>query len=513
MRVSLAAVAVVSIALGAASAGGTVYHVSPGGPITSLKSIVNGLAPGDVVEVASGTYNEVMKVQCNGTVAQPITIRGVGPTRPIFDATGQYVVGDHGSPRGVFQVEGDNIIMENLAMANARNGNNGAGIRLLGSVNTAIRDCKISYCDMGMMGGDAAVALIEGCDVGFNGTPLYDGYSHNFYMDGAGAVIVRGCYIHDALHGQNFKSRAHYNELWYNWIADSNEGEVGPVDSSYTAWSNSNTLMVGNVVISKPNRTGNTSKYINFGSDSGGRHNGTMYIYNNTLIAGDGRIDFISITDNYDETHIVASNNIFLGSNDIVTYWWSSYDNHQGSHNWMGTAAHVPSNFTDTVPGASPGFEDFGTQDFRPADGADCIDAGTEPLGYVDGAGVWHELVVDESYLPGQGLVPRSAWGPIDIGAYEYVPLPHPGDAGNDGKVDGGDYTVWADNYGTTDALPFSAGGWVVGNFNEDTNVDGGDYTIWCDNYGYGAGGAPVPEPACAAVLALGLCALRRRRG
>jgi len=96
----------------------------------------------------------------------------------------------------------------------------------------------------------------------------------------------------------------------------------------------------------------------------------------------------------------------------------------------------------------------------------------------------------------------------------ESEPTPWPGDAQPDGKVDGGDYTIWADNYGTTDATPWSQGGWVVGNFTEDTNVDGGDYTVWADEYGYGTGGAAIPEPATLLVLAVGGAAalIRRRR-
>ena len=43
------------------------------------------------------------------------------------------------------------------------------------------------------------------------------------------------------------------------------------------------------------------------------------------------------------------------------------------------------------------------------------------------------------------------------------------GDFNGDAFVDGGDYTIWADNYA---GLP------IPGDANEDGSVDGGDYTL-----------------------------------
>ncbi|MHC4717166.1 MAG: right-handed parallel beta-helix repeat-containing protein [Planctomycetota bacterium] len=348
---------VVFVAAVATAASGATYRVSPGGPISSLKSIVNTLQPGDVVEIEPGTYNEVMRVLCNGTADRPITIRGVGRRRPVFDATGQNVNGVLPNPRAAIQIEGANIILENIEITNARNGHNGSGIRLLYSTNAVVRDVKISWCDMGMMGGDRNRALIEGCDIGYNGTAGYNGYSHNMYMSGAGSIVVRGSHIHDALYGLNFKSRAHYTELWYNWIEASNEGEVSVVDGgSNTTRANSNLVMVGNVVVSKPNRTGNSSKYVNFGSDGrSGRRNGTAYVFNNTMIARSVRNDFFWITDAYNESNLVARNNLMFGSDDVLVYLFGSWNNHEGDSNWMPQTANVPSNFADSELGTDPG--------------------------------------------------------------------------------------------------------------------------------------------------------------
>jgi hypothetical protein len=308
------------------------------------------LNPGDIVNIHPGTYNEVKKWTATGTATSPITLQGVGTPRPVIDATGQDVSGRNGAPRAAWEIQGNYYVIENLEFKNARNGNNGAGIRVLFANSTTIRNCKITYCDMGMMSSSNDNLVVEKSEVASNGTPKYNGYSHNFYLAGANTT-VRFCYIHDALYGQNFKTRGHYTDLSYNYIADSNEGEVGPVDGTDTAAPNSNMTMIGNLVISKPNRTGNTSKFIDFGQDSGGSHNGTLYLINNTLIAGSPAIGFLraSATDSF----IVAVNNVFYGSDTIVQTGYESRGN--GNNNWIPSTAANPPGFGSTINGTSPG--------------------------------------------------------------------------------------------------------------------------------------------------------------
>jgi len=50
------------------------------------------------------------------------------------------------------------------------------------------------------------------------------------------------------------------------------------------------------------------------------------------------------------------------------------------------------------------------------------------------------------------------------------------------------------------------------GDVQPDGKVDGGDYTIWADNYGYGTGGAPVPEPATLLMVVAGVGLIIRRK-
>ena len=372
-------------------AAATTYQIGPTRDLKSLKPLAPQLKAGDIVEVDSGTYREVLKLQNNGTREAPILIRGVGEARPIFDAEGLDTSGRGPIPRGVLQIEGAYIVVEHMEFRNARNGDNAAGIRVLDSTNAIIRDCKVTQCDMGIFGNDKETVTIEKCEIAFNGTDKFNGYSHNFYMHG-NRVVVRGCYIHDALFGQNFKSRAHYNELWFNWISDSNEGEVGFVDAKdVTSKPHSNALMVGNIVVSKTGRTGNTLKFVDFGADGGNAHDGTLFLFHNTLVAGEGKIKFVMVSGA--PANIVAANNIFVGSNQLT----------------MLLKTPVKSENISNFSGPDPEFTNAAGRDFRPRKAAGVARGAAPNLTYEDGDGVKHTLKIEEQYAPHLKLKPRAS--------------------------------------------------------------------------------------------------------
>lgn len=391
-REFIAAVAAASLSAGRGNVGavGRVYTVGPNAQFQTLAALPI-LAPGDAVEMLSGIYNEMKLWNSHGTVEHPITIRGVGPTRPIIDGTSLELSGEGSVPRALFQITGNHICIENLAFQNGRNNSyNGAGIRVLACNNTKIRGCKVTHCDMGMMSDENDLLSMEECEFAFNGNPThYNGYSHNLYLAGR-RTRVQFCWIHDAISGMNFKTRGQYTELLYNTVMDSNEGEFSFVDGAHTHLPNSNVVMIGNIVRSKPDRTGNTQKYIDFGQDLGRERNGTLYLFQNTLVAGSGNIHFLQSSSA--ESKIVAIANIFTGSSNLVGLTKGKVS---GERNWISRSAHYPSGFVQNIPGDTPGFVSEKASDFHLQPGSDCLQKPGILEKYEDNGGISHVSLLE----------------------------------------------------------------------------------------------------------------------
>src|SRR5206468_12159230 len=90
---------------------------------------------------------------------------------PVIDATGQDVSGRNGAPRAAWEIQGNYYLIQNLEFRNDRNGNNRAGIRVLFADTTTVSNCKITYCDMGMMSSSNKNLVVEKSEVAYNGTP------------------------------------------------------------------------------------------------------------------------------------------------------------------------------------------------------------------------------------------------------------------------------------------------------------------------------------------------------
>ncbi|MEO1128243.1 MAG: dockerin type I domain-containing protein, partial [Planctomycetota bacterium] len=115
--------------------------------------------------------------------------------------------------------------------------------------------------------------------------------------------------------------------------------------------------------------------------------------------------------------------------------------------------------------------------------GSDAIDAADNtaiPAGVsTDFAGA--NRFLDDGNTVDSGIGP----GPIaDIGAFEFVPAPCPGDTNGDGFTNLSDFSALAGNFGAT-GLPFGSGqSRALGDLNDDGEVNLADFSILGSDFG-----------------------------
>lgn len=136
------------------------------------------------------------------------------------------------------------------------------------------------------------------------------------------------------------------------------------------------------------------------------------------------------------------------------------------------------------------------------ADQLDYVLVGLHDLGPVVGEGVGFEVLRQDLSLT---YTLQGEAGIHEATIIEAIP----GDADVDGDVDYSDYATLRDAYGTA-----SGAVWVGASFDGDGDVDWRDYVALKGHFGAGGGGggATVPAPGAAVVLALGAAGLVRRR-
>jgi hypothetical protein len=393
----------------------TIYEVGPGQPYPTIASVPNP-SPGDIVDINCGTYNEVRNWTSSGTSSNPITLQGVCPSElPVVDGTNQNLSGNGGYPRAVWQMQGAYYVIQNLAFIHGTNqAEDAAGIRVM-NTGVTISNVNITYCDMGLMTSTANATnlLVQYSEIAFNGSGKQNGQTHNVYLTDGDNITFQFSYIHDAVSGTNFKTRSQYTQLLYSYIAYGDQNEVDSDDGPGTGNPNSNLTMIGNIVVSKPNRTLNKLQFICFGQDVGGLHNGTLYLINNTLVAGASSIGFLRSTAT--DSAIAAVNNIFYGSNTIVQ---PGYGNGiSGNNNWLPSTAAIPATFTSNTTGTNPEFVNPGQNNYQLMAGSSALGIGYSSPIYVDGNGVQQSGVEVYEYVYPLGGTLRPP-GPLDAGAY-----------------------------------------------------------------------------------------------
>jgi hypothetical protein len=409
------------------------FNVGPGRTYTDLQSVASRLNAGDVVEVdGDATYPGDVVFAQSGDPNNKITIRGIrinGRRPVIFGGTNTvaFVTPSPYSGPGA-----DHYVFEGFEVT----GGSSRGIYHQAN-DLTIRDVAVYDCPgQGVHGADhgsgsLTMEYVEvyACGDGDRRHQIYMATDEEHYP---GSVFrMQYCYIHDGNGGNNVKSRAERNEIYYNWIENAFYHEIeliGPDggDGGDSALAREDSDVVGNV-LRKTSRNGFVTRV---GGDGTGETNGRYRFVNNTIICSESAVFRL-----FDGIESIEMHNNVLYRNDGGTVnlvrsvdadWAGGSERIAGSNNWVAQGArNIPSQWTDTIQGTTPDFEDFAGADLRPVEGGNLTDAANaSPIG-VPGYPFPNPLALPVAHPPLDGVgeagsaLARPDDGRLDIGAFE----------------------------------------------------------------------------------------------
>ncbi len=174
----------------AAAAAATVYTIKPGPHAQQefLSALIQS-SPGDVIELAAGTFNFDMDLE---VTTNNITIRGAGLHKTILSFKNQQM-----GSKGI-EATGDNFVIENLTVEDTR----GNAIKVVGSKNVTFRNVKTAWTGepktsngaYGIYPVSCENVLIDGCIVrGAADAGVYVGQSKR--------IVVKNCRVFENVAG------------------------------------------------------------------------------------------------------------------------------------------------------------------------------------------------------------------------------------------------------------------------------------------------------------------------
>ncbi|HSF89018.1 MAG TPA: T9SS type A sorting domain-containing protein [Saprospiraceae bacterium] len=376
----------------------TTWNVGPTRSFAYCSQVAPLVQHGDTVEIDFATYINDPQVIWN---KNNLYIAGIGG-RPRLEA-GSIIASDMSNGKGIFVISGSNVHVHNIEFANAVvQDNNGAGIRQEGA-NLHVSNCRFVANEMGILAGNIpdCKTTVEYCEFVNGGSTLNPGYQHNIYINHIDTLLFRYNFTYDAIaEGHELKSRATYNFILYNRIANQSSEDSRTIDLPNGGTS----VIVGNIIEQGP--TSANSNLLGYGLE-GLTNNAPhkLYCVNNTFVNKKATGSFIQVA-NGTET-LLVKNNTFAGAKTGGLFI--------GTATVLDSSNNAINNALDVF-----GFEDPLNHDYHLSSTSVLIDAGTlistEVLGYA--------LQPYLSYVDTCLYESRSSNGPPDIGAYEYsLPL------------------------------------------------------------------------------------------
>jgi hypothetical protein len=354
----------------------------------TLPSQVSGLVGnGDTVSIDAGVYNTDVAYWS----ADNLLLRGVGGMAHL-KANGTSWGG-----KAIWVIGGNNTKVEYIEFSLcACPSNNGAGIRQEG-LNLSVSHCYFHDNENGILAGTISPSkiLIEFTEFAYNG--YGDGYTHNLYINNIDTLVFRYNYSHHCKIGHEIKSRAHVNYILYNRF--SNEA-TGDASREMDLPNGGTSYVIGNAIEQGPLST--NSGIVGYGLE--GLTNPApheLYFINNTVVNDRSSGTFMALPSSGTGLY-KAYNNIFAGPGTFLS----------GSATVVDSTSNLCTSSVSSI-----GFVNAAAYDYHLTAGSPAINTGTSPG--LSGTGL--ALTPDKEYSHIANFVTRTASGPIDRGAFEFL--------------------------------------------------------------------------------------------
>jgi len=372
----------------------TTWNVGPGRTHQFCSQVAPWVEDGDSILIDNGTYVNDPQVKWS---KNNLYIAGIGG-HPRLEA-GSIIANDMSNGKGIFVISGANVHVHNIEFANAVvQDHNGAGIRQEGA-NLWVSNCLFNGNEMGILGGNIpdCKTTIEYCEFVNSGSPANPGYQHNIYINHIDTLVFRFNYTHNSIaEGHELKSRATYNFILYNRIANEDSEDSRTIDLPNGGTS----VIVGNIIEQGPSSA--NSNLLGYGLE--GLSNPAphaLYCTSNTFINKKTTGSFIQVANGTDS--LFVKNNIFAGAKTGGLF--------------IGTPAVLDSSNNEINNSiAAIGFVDAPAYDYHLQPSSVVIDAGISISKIIHG----YSLQPGLSYVDTCSFETRALEGAVDIGAFEY---------------------------------------------------------------------------------------------
>lgn len=292
--------------LGSAARAAREWSVGPGGDAETMSAALKLAQDGDTLLLLPGEH-----LGLTATIRhKALTVRGVGPGRPVIRADGKNAQG-----KAIWVVNGGHVRIENLEFRDARAGDlNGAGIRLEGG-SLELARCAFIDNETGLMAANKPEIRLSIEDCHFENAVRSGGkLSHLLYVGQIGELRVRGSRFHRVEAGHLIKSRAQRNWLAYNLVAD---GPQGSASYEIEFPNGGDATLIGNLVVQGRNTQNNV--VIGYGAEGSRWPQNRLRLSHNTLV--NERLipaQFLKVwSDRVRNVEVIVLNNLSVGTGSL----------------------------------------------------------------------------------------------------------------------------------------------------------------------------------------------------